>query len=207
MENDDNSSEFFEALELTTENKLSINREIALDGKAFLQLTAEERTSVFIQTAKVRKGKREERTFEEFMRSVAPLKKRYRFNFEREIQRAINRLNKTFGNVKTLTVNGEWIFENIREHEIERLDNVFTKAGNNYDEDRIEFAKFVTEKVKCKNVAEYTAATEYFLRVLDEEAAKMKDEMLIEGKVDKPRNVSDRRFFFQIGKLLSCSLL
>jgi hypothetical protein len=150
---------------------LSVNREITLDGKAFLQLTADERATIFIQTSKLRQGKL---SLEEFNRSVVGLKKSYRFTFERERQWAIERLNETFGDVNTFEVNGQRIFDNIKLLEIERLDHVFKTTGNHYDEDRIEFAKIVTEKVQCQDVAEYKASTEYFLRVLDDEAKKGK---------------------------------
>jgi hypothetical protein len=157
----DNVNDFFKAFELTRGNQLNVNNELVLDGKAFLQMTEDERGIILEQTNKLKEGKI---NIQEFNENVQGIRRDYRIKLERERLIALERLNETFGgNVKEFQVNGQKIFENLKAHEFDRIHDVMRNAGKNYDPDRIKFAKVMVEQMDCRNVTEYTAATEYVL--------------------------------------------
>jgi Domain of unknown function (DUF4781) len=186
-----NVNDFFKAFQLTPGNQLNVNNELVLDGKAFLQMKEKERGFILEQTKKLREGKI---NIQEFNRNVEGIRKDYRITFERGRQLALERLNETFGgNVKEFEVNGKKIFENIKPHEIDRMSDVMRNAGKNYDTDRIKVAKVMAEKMGCKNVTEYAAATEYALRQIDNKATELKNN----PNIVKPKNMKDKVFFFQ----------
>ena len=87
----ENVNNFFKNFKLTRGNQLNVNNELVLDGKAFLQMTEDERGIIMEQTNKLRNGKI---NIQEFNKNVEGIRKDYRITFERERQLALERLRQ-----------------------------------------------------------------------------------------------------------------
>ena len=129
----ENKQEFFQAFQLVDGNKLSVNNELILDGKAFLQMTLDERTAILKHSNDLQNNIITEA---QFYKNVAAIRKEYRFSFERQRATAVNKLQEGFNvaDLSSFDVNGKKIFENIKPHEIDRMNHVMTQAGKNYDQ-------------------------------------------------------------------------
>jgi hypothetical protein len=169
-----NLPEYFSNFSLVAGTLLNINKNLDIDPKAYFQMTSEQRDLILKQSQDLQNGKI---THAQFDDNVGAISKDYRIRFEHQRQEARKKIQEAFqvGDVSEIVVAGERIFENLQPHELDRLDEVFTKAGKEYNPDRIEVGKVMGDILKCKNADDYTAVMEYFIRNLEKNAEELWD--------------------------------
>jgi hypothetical protein len=153
--------------------QLSINQNLDIDAKAYFQMTPDQRDQILKQSQDLKNGRI---THTEFEKNVGVISKEYRIRFEHQRQEARKYIQEAFHveDVSEIVVAGKRIFENLQPHELDRLHQVCKQAGKNYNPDCIKVAKEMADTLKCKNIIEFAAVMEYFIRKLDGRVAELR---------------------------------
>jgi hypothetical protein len=190
----DNLPEFFAHFSLGPGTHLNINQILYIDAKAFFQMKIEERDQIVEKTLDLKSGKITQAQFDKNVRAITQT---HRITFEHQRQEARKKIQDVFNvsNLSEIFFDGKRIFDNIQPHELDRLRLVFEDAGRKYNPDRIEVAKVMADILKCKNVAEFTAVMEYFLRKLDAIVKELRENN--PNPKEKPSGVRSGDYYFK----------
>jgi len=168
----DNQQEFFEALGVGASAKfhrsgqININNQLTIHPKAFMQINETQRAEILQHSADVSKGKISMADFNQKMNRIV---QQNRIVFDNQIKTSYENISKALNTKpENLEVNGKKIFENLKPHEVNRLDSIMKGAGKNYDSKRVEVGIKFAKTANCKDLNEFCAAFEYVLRQLDE---------------------------------------
>lgn len=175
----DHLEEFFQHFEIVRDNHLSVNNELFINGKAFLQMTEQER-SILIENSNALKNNKI--TEAQFSTSVASIKSKYRIHFERELERASQKIEEALG------------LTGLSPYDTQRMDQVLSQSGKNYNPKCVEAAKTMADRMGCKDVSEITAATEYVIRRLDAQVSDLQKE---NPNPVRPPRVKAKNFYFE----------
>lgn len=193
----ENKQEFFSHFQLVQNQQVSVNGELVIHPKAFLQMTLEERTIILKNSNDLSNGKI---TIEQFNKNVSGIRKEYRIHFETERINAVNKMENVFKNtlnVDSMTdvkVGGKNVFENMQPHEIDRMNQVFTQAGKNYDPTRIQVGMEMANQSGCTSVTEVAAAVEYYNRQLDNKVSALRKQ---NPNPSRPPGMKAKDFYFK----------
>lgn len=192
----ENQQEYFSHFHLLDNQQISVNGELIIHPKAFLQMTIEERKTILTSLDDL-KNKRIDDS--EFDKKVKGIKKIYRIHFETERINALKKMKKAFkdalniDNIEDVKVGGENVFKNMQPHEIDRIDQVFMEAGKKYNQMRVKFAMEMADQSGCTNVTEVAAAVEYYTRLLDK---KVKQRITRKKIHNPPHSIKAKDFYF-----------
>lgn len=190
----DNKRDFFKALKVVGlgGNQLNVNQEFVVDPKAFLQMSEKQRLDILKHTNDLQNGSITEA---QFYKNVGSISKEYRFRFERQRKQALEKIKEGFkvNSVEDIRIGERAIFHGSEPRDMDRLNQVLTEAGKNYDRDHLEVARAMADKYGCKDVTDFAAVAEYAIRKTNEEATRLK------GQTSKPKQlqgVKDVDYFF-----------
>ena len=158
--------EFFSMFKITSDDLLNVNNELVIDTKALLQMEKGERLIILELSKKLADNDITAKNFDMDMRAIG---QKYRITFERKRAQAQANICKILKlrTLKDMRVGEHSIFNDIKPHEIDRLDQVFTQSCKKYNPDCVKVGCKMAELMKCKNVSEFTAVVEYVIRQLD----------------------------------------
>ncbi|CAF0733375.1 unnamed protein product [Brachionus calyciflorus] len=197
----DNKSEFFQALvidgnvkaKFNREGLVNINKELIIHPRAFMQINETQRAEILMHSTDLLNKKI---TLVEFNAKMAQIVKINRIAFENKRSTAYAKISKAFNNpnLKNVDINGKKIFENMKPHEIDRLDNVFENTGKKYNQKFLDVGIEFAKRAQCQNVSEFCAAFEYAIRQME---AEIKSSRNLNPYPSRPENVSAAEFYLK----------
>ncbi|XP_041939895.1 uncharacterized protein LOC121700753 [Alosa sapidissima] len=176
----DHLEDFFHHFQIVRGSQLGVDEELFINGKAFVQMTEQER-STLIENSNDLKNNRI--TEAQFNKSVASIKSKYRIHFKRKIERASQKINEALG------------LTGLSPFDTQRMDQVLSQSGKNYNPKCVEVAKTMANRMECgENVSEFIAATEYLIRRL---AAQVSELQKQNPNPTRPPKVKAKNFYFE----------
>ena len=165
--------DFLSNFKITSDGLLNVNNELVIDAKALLQMKKGERSTI-LKLSKQRA--KNDITAEYFDKQMRDIRQEYRITFERKRAQASVNICKILqvNDLRDMRVGEQYIFNDIKPHEIDRLDQVLTHAGKTYYPHCVKVGCKMAELMKCKNVSEFTAVVEYVIRKLDVDIKELK---------------------------------
>jgi hypothetical protein len=191
----DNHQDFFANFSAGPGTHLNVNQVLHIDAKAFFQMMTEQRDLILEHSRDLKDGRIKKKKYEENVKAIT---KEYRIKFEHQKQEARKKIEEAFqvGDVSEIVVAGERIFKNLQPHKLVRLHQVCKEAGKDYNPDLIEVARVMADKLKCKNVADFTAVMEYSIRKLDAIVRKLLRDN--SNPEEKPADVRSKNYYCKI---------
>ena len=183
----DNIENYFENFELSGD-QLDVNNLLFIHPNAFFQMTDQECTNLLQQSLDLKKGKIKE---EEFYTKVSSICKKYHIIFKKQTIDAEIQLKKAFAD-NNMEVNKIPIFKDMKTQDVNRLDFLFTNICKNYEPTHIKVSRKAADL--CRNVAEFTAATEYIIRQIERQASEAKKN---NSNSDRPSHTKATDYFYK----------
>ena len=161
-----NKGAYFSMFKITSDGLLNVNNNLVIDTKALLQIEKGERSTILELSKKLAD---EAITAETFDEDILVVGQKYRLRFEHARAQATAKICEKLqlSDLKDMRVGEQYIFKDIKPHEIDRLDQVFTHACKHYNQHCVKVGCKMAELMKCKNVYEFTAVVEYIIRQMD----------------------------------------
>ena len=196
VKNIDNKQDFFQALGIDGNLKANFNRRglVNIDNKLsihpneFMQIDQNQRVELLEHSQNLLNKKI---SLTKFNKNVQDIVKTSRTPNENQRKHAFENISSKLGSV---VVNGIKLISNLKPDEIDQLDRVLQILGKAYNQKWIDVGIALANELGYKNVAEFCAAFEYVLRIID---AKIKANMEVNPNPTRPDNLKVEEYYLE----------